>query len=156
MTPTTTMVPVTTGTAIKTLLQLKPFNPMKITAWGISFDGFAAALPIPTELVETGTVFATVTALADADIAKLDGTDATAPSIAGLTLGTSATGFTASAEGTITASKVYDAQQLPPTAPYIYQFPLGQEPKLIAGNAYRIRTKAGTAVNALCWIEVDI
>lgn len=156
MTPTTTMVPVTTGTAIKTLLQLKPFNAGKITAWGISFDGFAAALPIPTELVETGTIFATVTASADVDIYKVAGSDQANASVAGLTLGTSATGYTASAEGTITASKVFDAQQLPPTAPYIYQFPLGQEPQLIIGNAYRIRTKAGTAVNAICWIEVDI
>lgn len=155
--PTTAAIAaVTTGTSIKTLLQLKPFNVMKITAWGISFDGSAAATPIKCELLETGTVFATVTASADADIYKLEGTDQAAASVAGLTLGTSATGYTSSAEGTITATKIFDAQYVAPTNQYIYQFPLGQEPKLIIGNAYRIRVHAGAAVNAICWIEVEI
>lgn len=147
---------VTTGTAIKTLLQLKPFNVGKITAWGISFDGSAAAQPIICELLETGTVFATVTASADADIYKLDGADQAAASVAGLTLATNGTGYTSTAEGTITATKVFDAQLVAPTNQYIYQFPLGQEPKMLIGNAYRIRVKAAAAVNALCWIEVEI
>lgn len=148
---------VTTGVAVKTLLQLKPFNRGKIIAWGISFDGSAAATPIKAELCETGTVFATVVASADADCVKLDSTtDQTAASVAGLTLGTAATGYTASAEGTVTATRVFDAQYIAPTNQYIYQFPLGQEPMLIAANAYRIRVLAGAAVNAICWIEVDI
>ena len=74
---------VTTGTAIKTLLQLKPFNQLKINAWGVSFDGSAAATPIKCELLETGTVFATVTASADVDVVKLDGTDQAVASVAG-------------------------------------------------------------------------
>lgn len=147
---------VTTGTTIKTLLQLKPFNVGKIVGWGISFDGSAAAQPIICELLETGTVFATVTASADADIYKLEGADQATASVAGLTLGTSATGYTSSAEGTIVATKVFDAQLVAPTNQYIYQFPLGQEPKLLIGNAYRVRVKAAAAVNAICWIEVDI
>lgn len=156
MPTTASIVAVTTGTAIKTLLQLRPFNVMKITAWGISFDGSASATPIMVELLETGTVFATVTASADADCYKLDGADQANASVAGLTLSTSGTGYTASAEGSITATKIFDAQLVAPTNQYVYQFPLGQEPKLIIGNAYRIRVKAGTAVNALCWIEVEI
>ncbi len=96
---------VTTGTAIKTMLQLKPFNQAKVVAWGISFDGSAAATPIKCELLETGTVFATVTASADADVVKLSGTDQAVVSVAGLTLGTAATGYTASAEGTITTTQ---------------------------------------------------
>lgn len=147
---------VSTGTAIKTLLQLKPFNVGKIVAWGISFDGSAAATPIEVELLETGTVFATVTASADADIFKLEGADQANASVAGLTLSTSGTGYTASAEGSIVATKVFDAELVAPTNQYIYQFPLGQEPKLLIGNAYRIRVKAGAAVNAICWIELDI
>ncbi len=147
---------VTTGTAIKTLLQLKPFNRMRVVAWGISFDGSAAATPIKCELLETGTVFATVTASVDADCVKMEGADQAAASVAGLTMGTSATGYTASAEGTITASRVFDAQLVAPTNQYIYQFPLGQEPCLIIGNACRIRVTAGAAVNAYCWIEVEI
>lgn len=155
--PTTAgLVPVTTGTAIKTLLQLKPFNQCKIVAWGISFDGSAAATPIKCELLETGTVFATVTTLADADCFKLSGADQSVASIAGLTMGVSATGFTASAEGTITVTRLFDYQFVAPTNQYIYQFPLGQEPVLINGNATRIRVTAGVAVNALCFIEVEI
>lgn len=150
------IVPVTTGTAIKTLLQLKPFNVGKIVAWGISFDGSASATPIICELLETGTVFATVTASADADCYKLDGADQAVASVAGLTLATSGTGYTASAEGTVTATKIFDAQLVAPTNQYIYQFPLGQEPKMLIGSSYRIRVKAGTAVNALCFIEVEI
>lgn len=154
--PTTASIAVvTTGTAIKTLLQLKPFNVGKIVAWGICFDGSASATPILCELLETGTVFATVTASADVDIYKLEGSDQAVASVAGLTLGTSATGYTASAEGTVTATKIFDAQLVAPTNQYIYQFPLGQEPKLLIGNAYRVRVKAGTAVNALTFIEVD-
>lgn len=147
---------VTTGTAIKTMLQLKPFNQCKIVAWGISFDGSASALPIMCELLETGTVFGTVTASVDADCFKLNGTDQAVASVAGLTMGTSATGYTCTSEGSITATRVFDAQLVAPTNQYIYQFPLGQEPVLVIGNACRIRVKAGTAVNCLCWIEVEI
>lgn len=144
---------VTTGTAIKTLLQLKPFNMIKINAWGVSFDGSAAATPIKCELLDTGTVFGTVTASADADITKLDGTAQAAASVAGLTLGTSATGYTCTSEGSITAVRMFDAQLVAPTNQYIYQFPLGQEPVGIIGNAIRIRVTAGAAVNAYAWIE---
>lgn len=147
---------VTTGTAIKTMLQLKPFNQAKIVAWGISFDGFAAAAPIKCELLETGTVFATVTASADADCIKMNGTDQAVASVAGLTLGTSATGYTSTAEGSITTVRMFDAQLIAPTNQYIYQFPLGQEPVLVIGNATRIRVTAGAAVNAYCFIEVEI
>lgn len=155
--PTTAkFVAVTTGTSIKTLLQLKPFNQAKIVSWGISFDGSAAATPIAVELLETGTVFATVTTLADADCYKLDGSDQAVASVAGLTMGTAATGYTASAEGSITTTRLFDAQLVAPTNQYIYQFPLGQEPVLIIGNSCRIRVHAGTAVNAIAWIEVEI
>lgn len=147
---------VTTGTSIKTMLQLKPFNQCKIVAWGVSFDGSAAATPIKVELLETGTVFGTVTASADADCIKMNGADQAAASVAGLTLGTSATGYTCTSEGSITTVRMFDAQLVAPTNQYIYQFPLGQEPVLVIGNATRIRVTAAAAVNAYCWIEVEI
>lgn len=149
-------VAVTTGTTIKTLLQLKPFNQCKIVAWGISFDGSAAATPIKCELLETGTVFGVVTASADADCVKLNGADQAVASVAGLTMGTSATGYTCTSEGSITATREFDVQLVAPTNQYIYQFPLGQEPVLVIGNACRVRVTAGAAVNAYCWIEVEI
>lgn len=154
--PTTAaQVAVTTGTAIKTLLQLKPFNLGKIIAWGVSFNGSAAATPIKCQLVETGTVFATVTAHVDAGCVKMGGADQAVASVAGLTMGTSATGYTASAEGTITVSRMFDAQFVAPTNQYIYQFPLGQEPWMVIGNATRIIVHAGAAVDAFAWIECE-
>ena len=156
MPTTAAQVAVTTGTAIKTMLQLKPFNQAKIVAWGISFDGSAAATPIKCELLETGTVFGTVTASADADCVKMNGADQAVASVAGLTMGTSATGYTCTSEGSITTVREFDVQLIAPTNQYIYQFPLGQEPVLVIGNATRIRVTAGAAVNAYCWIEVEI
>jgi hypothetical protein len=154
MQTTAAFATVTTGTAIKTLLQLKPFNVCEIVEWGISFDGFAAALPIKVELIDTGTVFGTVTASADADCSKFDSVEQAVASVAGLTLGTSATGYTCTNEGSIVAARNFDLQLLPPTGPYVKQFPLGERPKLIIGNAVRVRVTAGTAVNAYTYIVV--
>lgn len=156
MPTTAAQVAVTTGTAIKTLLQLKPFNQVKIVEWGISFNGSAAATPIKCELLETGTVFGTVTAFADADISKLCGADQAVASIAGLTLGTTASGYTCTSEGSITAVRMFDAQFVAPTNQYIKQFPLGREPVLVIGNAMRIRVTAPAAVDALCYVTIDI
>lgn len=156
MPTTAAFVPVTTGTSIKTMLQLKPFNVGRITAWGISFDGSAAATPGKVELLETGTVFGTVTASADADVFKVGGGDQAAASVVGLTLGTSATGYTCTSEGSIVATKELDFALLPPTAPYVYQFPLGNQPLMLIGNCYRIRVTFGAAINAYCWIEFDM
>ena len=157
MPTTAAQAPVTTGTAIKTLLQIKPFNLCRIVEWGISFDGFAAAAPIKCELLETGTVFATVTASADVDIAKLNVVgDQAVASVAGLTLGTAATGYTASAEGTITAVRMLDVQLIAPTNQYVKQFPLGREPIISIGAAGRIRVTAAAAVNAYAYLVVEI
>ncbi len=155
--PTTASIAVLATTAlIKTLLQLRPFNVGKIVSYGVSFDGSAPALPITVELLETGTVFATVTASVDADVYKVESNEQANASVAGLILSTSGTGYNASAEGAITATKIFDAQLVAPTNQYIYQFPLGQEPKMLIGNAYRVRVKAGTTVNAIAFIEFDM
>lgn len=157
MQTTTAFASVTTGTALKTMLQLKPFNPCKILAWGISFDGFAAAQPGKCELIDTGTVFGTVTASVDADCAKYDGvSDITVASTAGLTMGTSATGYTCTSEGSITAVRNFDLQLIAPTNQYVFPFPPGREPKCIVGNAVRIRVTFGTAINCYCWILLEI
>lgn len=155
MPTTASFAAVTTGTAIKTMLQLKPFNVCRIVEWGISFDGSAAATPIEVECLDTGTVFGTVTASADADVMKTDGAEGAVASVAGLTLGTTATGYTCTSEGSITAVKLFDVQFIAPTNQYIKQWPLGREPKLIIGNAVRIRVKAGAAVNAICYFVLE-
>lgn len=163
--PTTApFLAVTTGSAgittPKTLLQLKTFNVAYIVEWGISFDGNpttnAASAPVKCELIDTGQIFATVTTSVDADVMKFDGAEGAVASVAGLTLGTSATGFTSSGEGSITATKLYDAQWVSPLGGYVKQFPLGYRPKAIIGNSTRIRVATAVALNAVCYMVVEI
>jgi len=143
-------VKVTTGTAIKTLMQISTPATLQITvkAWGISFDGSAAATPIECELVDCN-VAATVTAYVAADIAKFSAPNDIASQI---TLGTANSGYTASAEGATTISRILDAQLVAPTNQYLYQFPLGEEPIVAAGLFLRVRVTAAAAVNAYCWV----
>lgn len=152
-------VVVTTGTAIKTLLQFKPSATVvaRIVEWGISFDGSAAATPGKIELMESD-VAATVTAHTAADITKYD-SDALAggdPTTNLIQVGTTSTGYTSTSEGTTTVSRMFDLQLLPPTGPYVKQFPLGREPILQVGKFARIRVTFGTAINAYCYMIVSI
>jgi len=152
-------VAVTTGTAIKTMLQFKPSATVaaKIVEWGISFDGSVAATPGKIELLESD-VAATVTAHVAADITKFDG-DAIAggdPTTNLIQVGTTSTGYTSTSEGTTTVSRLFDLQYLPPTGPYVKQFPLGREPILQVGKFARIRVTFGTAINAYCYMIVQI
>lgn len=74
MATTSAFAAVTTGTSLKTMLQVKGVTAVtyKVIEWGISFDGSAAATPGKVELVETGTIFGTVTAAVAADIYCFD------------------------------------------------------------------------------------
>jgi len=159
--PTTAAIPkVATGTSIKTLLQIKPAVPIKVVEWGISFDGSAAATPGVCELIDTGTVFATVTAYAAADVMPFF--DPAAPvNTAGtsgtpLNLGTSASGYTSTVEGSITATRVGDLQLVSPTNQNWKQFPLGREFGVPAGDSLRVRVTFGTTVNALCYVVFEV
>lgn len=143
---------VTTGTAIKTMLQVKGLVPLKIIEWGFSMNAFAAATPPVIELLSTGTVFATVTATVEADITKTGAAADLAADI--LTLGTTATGYTSSGEGSITATDVYEAVFFPPSGTYSKQFPLDQEPIIYKADAGRIRVTSGVAYNMYCWMRV--
>lgn len=151
---------VTTGTAIKTLLQLSLKTGVhgRIKEWGISFDGSAAATPGEIELIETD-VAATVTAAVTADITRLDARALSLgdPLTALINAGTAATGYTASAEGAITSVRNLDGVQLiAPTNQFIKQFPLGDEPEIRDGTFVRIRATFAAAVNAYCYIKFEI
>src|SRR3990172_3866848 len=143
---------VTTGTAIKTMLQVKldaaGTMRAKVVEWGISFDGSAAATPINCELLTTGAVKATVTEHVAAGIVNLD-PNATAttddnPFAFGAAGGE--TGYTASAEGTITVTRMMDVQFIAPTNQFVKQWPLGREPIFNRDEFLRIRVTAGAAV----------
>lgn len=159
--PTTAaLAEVTTGTAIKTMLQVQVSATLgaHIVEWGISFDGAAMAAKIQCELIETD-VAATVTAHVTAGIVRLDeaavqGGD---PVTNLILVGTAATGYTASAEGTTTASRLFDAQQVDPAVGYVLQFPLGERPYMKPGSFFtRIRVTAPAAVNAYCYVVVEV
>lgn len=160
MQTTAAFVPVATGTNIKTLLQFKASATIqaKIIEWGISFDGSVAATPGKVELIETD-VAATVTALAAADITKLD-SDALMggdPTTNLIQVGTTSTGYTSSSEGSITAVRNLDPPQfIAPTNQFIKQYPLGQEPIIQIAKFGRIRVTFGTTVNAYCYMKVQI
>lgn len=146
--PTTAaQVVVATGTAIKTLLQVATPATTNLTVveWGISFDGSIAATPIKCELLQTD-VAATVTSLTPTIWGDPN-------SVASLCVGgTSATGYTGTAEGTITATRMFDVQLISPTNQYWKQFPLGREPEVPASKFLRIRVTAAATVNAYAYI----
>lgn len=149
--PTTAaFVGVTTGTVIKTMLQIAtPATEMlRVVEYGISFNGSAAGTPIKVELIDTD-VAATVTAHVAAGIVKLN----TPNDVASLmTLGTAATGYTATAEGAITAARLLDARYIAPTDQFTIQYPLGREPEVAASRFLRLRVHAPAAVDANCFI----
>lgn len=146
-----------TGTNIITLLQVKPLAILKVIEWGVSFDASAAATPGKIELIETD-VAATVTASVDNDITKLGDCVGDAEVFSTFaTLGTSATGYNASAEGTITAVRNLAGPQLiAPTNQFLQQFPLGREPVIQKNKFGRIRVKFGAAVNAYAYMIVEV
>lgn len=157
--PTTAaQLAVTTGTSIKTMLQVKGVTgvQMKVKAWGCSMDGASAAAGVQWELLETGTIFGTVTASVAADILGWDGQGLATTSTTYFSVGTTATGYTCTSEGSITATRVFDSQFVQPTGAYAWEFSLGNEPVVSAVSALRIRVKAAAAVNALCWMLLEV
>lgn len=152
--PTTAaQLAVTTGTAIKTMLQLAPVStsPIHVTGWGVSGNGAAAAAGIQWELLTTGTVFATVTAHVSAGLIPINAEAINTGSQA--TLGTGATGYTSSSEGTITTTRTFDSLFIQPTGAFYLQRPLGTEAFVPGGQALRIRCTAAAAISAVCWID---
>jgi hypothetical protein len=151
--PTTAaLTKVTTGTAIKTMLQLATpaSRRIKIVSWGISFDGSAAATPGQVELIETD-VAATVTAHVAAGLVKNHPDNPTST----LTLGTGATGYTSTAEGTTTAARLLDYQLIAPTAQYVRVFSSTEQPTIAVSKFVRVRVTFAAAINAVCWVTWD-
>ncbi len=154
---------VTTGTSIKTMLQIKPSATIhaKIVEWGFSIDGHASCTGVQVELIETD-VAATVTATATADITKLD-----ANALAGgdpvtnlLPVGTTSTGYTSTSEGSITAVRNLALPQYllgTQAQSFVQQFPLGREPIIQISKFGRVRVlAAGNAVNMKCYVVLDV
>lgn len=148
---------VTTGTAIKTMLQLATpaTRQLEVIAWGFSLDDPPGADAV-IELLETD-VAATVTAHVAAGVQPL--TPGSPASL--LTLGAAATGYTGTAEGAITATRVFDAVSLSSVSQesplaYAYQFMPDERPIIAVSRFLRVRaTTPTTAADMRCWVVVS-
>jgi hypothetical protein len=160
MATTAATAKVTTGTAIKTMLQISTpsTRQIQLISWGFSIDQPPATTSVGiVELIQTD-VAATVTAHVAAGVQPLD---PNAPASL-LTLGTANTGYTSSAEGTTTASRLFDVVQLDgltaggtANPPYTYQFMPDERPIVAVSKFLRVRVTTGAAVNMLCWVCFD-
>jgi hypothetical protein len=163
MTTTAPITAVTTSATLFTMLQLVPAanSPLKIVEWGISFNAGALAVPFQCELVETGTVAATVTAFAAADVMPYDDPNAPANTAASTTsvpleMSTSLSGYTSSAEGSSTTNRVFDPQMVEPIGSYYKQFPLGREPSIKPGNVLRVRVHGDGTTKCTCYVIFEV
>lgn len=145
-------VPITTGTAVKTMIQVQTSasKELRICEWWWEADGSTAAVPGVVELNFAGNVTtpATVTAYnATNDIRRYEPNSP----ISLVTVGTTASGFTASAEGTVSAGYAIP-HQVPPTSGIYIQYPFAREPELQVSSNLKLRNKLAAAVNAICGI----
>jgi hypothetical protein len=152
MPTTAAQAKVTTGTAIKTMLQLATPSTVQLTilSWGFSLDASPASGGL-VELIETDVAATTGTAHVAAGVQpQLPGQPASL-----LTLGTGATGYTFTVEGSTTASRVFGyatAGDAWIDRQYVREFVPGREPVVAVSKFLRIRSTFGTAVNMTCWI----
>jgi|SRR4051812_5377946 hypothetical protein len=159
MPTTAAQAKVTTGTAIKTLLQVSTpsTRQLQLISWGYSLDAAPATTGVGVvELLQTD-VAATVTAHVAAGVQPLD---PNAPASL-VTLGTANTGYTATVEGSTTAARVFDAQEISGVSNgasglnYSYQFMPDERPILAVSKFLRVRVTFSAAVNAVCWVVWD-
>jgi hypothetical protein len=159
MPTTAAQVKVTTGTAIKTMLQIATpaTRQLQLVSWGFSLDAAPATTGVGVvELLQTD-VAASVTAHVAAGVQPLD---PNAPASL-VTLGAAATGYSASIEGSTTASRVFDAQEVAGVsngaAPinYVYQFMPDERPIVAVSKFLRVRVTFSAAVNMVCFVVWD-
>lgn len=152
-----TLIAVAAAT-MKTLLQVQTPSTRyaEILGWGFDFDGAVAAAPVSVELIDTAAIAATMTtAHVASGVQPLDGITAGFNVASLVTLGTGATGFNASAEGTIVASRSLDTPQYPPSQPYAMWFPEGRLPAVGPSRNFRVRARslaAAPTVNMSAWV----
>jgi hypothetical protein len=145
---------VTTGTSIKTMLQLStPSSRMiQLLEWGFSLDDPPGADGV-VELLQTD-VAATVTAHVASGVQNLD-PNGTASL---LTLGASNTGYSASVEGSTTAARVFDTVSLSSVSgesglQYVRQWMPDARPIIAVSKFLRVRaTTPTTASDMRCWV----
>jgi len=150
---------VAVANGVKTMLQLSTpsTRQMQIIAWGYTIDVAPAGIGT-VELLQTD-VAATVTAHVGSGLINLDpnGTSSL------LTLGTANSGYTASSEGTTTASRVFGTRKIPVTAgssdlSFDYEFMPDARPIVAVSKFLRVRTTFTATTPTMCcyvvWNEI--
>jgi hypothetical protein len=147
--PTTgPQVPITLTNAQKTQLQITAASTgqLELVAWGFSFSGESGLqLPVQVELLTTGTVAGT----GETAVTPTLYGDPNAPASA------ATAGFGPTAEGTISAVRMFDSEQCQALGPYFYQFPLGERPIVAVSQVLRVRTNTPsltTYPGFLCYV----
>jgi hypothetical protein len=159
MPTTAALAQLNSGTAILTALQVATpaTRQLQIISWGYTLDDPPGA-DAEIELIETD-VAATVTAhVASGVMPLVSGQPASL-----VTLGVAATGYNATAEGAITAVRVFDAISFSSTSAetaaamaYTYQFMPDERPVIAASKFLRVRiTTPTSALHMRCWVCWD-
>ncbi len=143
------VVEVATSAALKTVLQLATpsTTDIRIIGWGISFDGIVVTNPAGiVQLIEVDVAATSLTALTP----EKWGSDQAQNSLC--VGGTSATGYNAGAEGTITGSRLIDPQNVHPQTGYALWYPHHARPRVGPSQFLRIRTTFSVDINCIPWI----
>jgi hypothetical protein len=155
MPTTAAQAAVTTGTSIKTMLQIATpaTRQIQLISWGFTISEAPGAVGT-VELLQTD-VAATVTAHVAAGVQPVD-PNGTASL---MTPGTSATGYTSTSEGTTTAARVFDVVRLPTSVagaptPYSWQWMPDERPIIAVSKFLRVRATTPTSgCNMVCWVR---
>ncbi len=153
MPTTAAQAKVATGTSIKTMLQLATpsTRQIQVISWGFSCAVAPGGVGV-VELLQTD-VAATVTAHVAAGVQPQD---PNAPASL-LTLGVAATGYTASAEGSTTATRVFDVKEITQASDatdltYNYQFMPDERPIIAVSRFLRVRATFASTTDLVAWV----
>lgn len=157
MNTTAALTGVATGTAIKTMLQISTpsTRQIQLISWGFSMFDISATDSI-VELIQTD-VAATVTAHVASGLQPLDPNSPASL----MTLGTANTGYTATAEGSTTATRLFDQYNIRSGTNmrgtlYEYQWMPDERPIVAVSKFLRVRaTTPTTTTNMNCWVCWD-
>lgn len=146
---------VAVANGVKTMLQIATpsTRQIQLIAWGFTLDTATAG---QIELIQTD-VAATITQHVAAGIQPLDPNQ---PASLMDISGTGKTGYTATVEGSTTASRVFDARLIaasaPPNLSDGYQWMPDERPIVAVSKFLRIRTTfAATTSSVSCWVVWD-
>lgn len=128
----------------KTMLQIATPSTREIIVveYGFSFDGNSAVTPMRCALEEHAVAATVTTSFTPQPYSNPGAPASLCPG------GTSATGYTGTAEGTTTSThRIFDLQQVSNLNQYVKQWPLGREPRIAVSKFLRLRMQQVSALS---------